>query len=252
MGDLARAAKPDISRLARRIKTAWTLRQEGRYDQLARSLPGLLVDARAAAHELHGRDQVKATAILIHAYNAASSVLKTLGSTPLALVAADRAVQTSSVTDNPALAAAGSYRVANVFLPAGETDDAIAVALEAASQIESFINRSPIEMATWGSLTLTAAAASAAAGDASQAWQLYGEASAAARMLGHDHADLYTIFGPTSVGMYGVCLAAELGASRDAIPSQPTDVTRPTPPAASRAAIALPAQPRQRLRTTWR
>jgi transcriptional regulator with XRE-family HTH domain/tetratricopeptide (TPR) repeat protein len=217
MGDLVRSGRPDLRRLGRRITNAWALRQEGRYDQLARSLPSLVVDARAAVHELRGAEHVKATAILVHAYNAASSVLKTIGSSPLALVAADRAIQVSAQIDSPALAAAGAYRLANVFLPAGQAMDALDVALEATSRVEPSINRSPIELATWGSLLLTAAAAAAATGDATQAWQLYGEATTASRMLGHDHADVYTIFGPTSVAMQGVCLAADLGAPRDAI-----------------------------------
>jgi hypothetical protein len=153
----------------------------------------------------------------VHAYNAASSALKTLGHTPLALVAADRAVQASTRIDDPALSAAASYRTANVFLPASQPADAKDTALGAASRIEPYISRSPIEMAVWGSLLLTAAAAAASAGDAAQAWELFGEAGAAARMLGHDYADLHTIFGPASVAMYGVCLSAELGAGRDAI-----------------------------------
>jgi hypothetical protein len=64
--------------------------------------------------------------------------------------------------------------------------------------IEPFIVKSPTEMATWGSLLLTAASADASAGDAALAWQLYGEASAAARMLGHDHADVHTYYAITS------------------------------------------------------
>jgi hypothetical protein len=140
-----------------------------------------------------------------------------LGHAPLALVAADRGVQASTRIDDPALSGAASYRIANVFLPANQPADAIDAALTAASRIEPYISRSPIELAMWGSLMLTAAAAAASAGDAAQAWELYGEAGAAARMLGHDHTDVHTIFGPTTIGMYGVCLAAELGAGRDAI-----------------------------------
>jgi hypothetical protein len=217
MDDVPDTGIPDLRRLDRRIKNAWLLRQQGRYDDLARTLPSLLVDARSAASQAPGRDEAKATAILVHAYNATSSTLKTLGHAPLALVAADRAGQTSTRIDDPALTAAAGYRIANVFLPAGPPAYAIDAALSAASRIEPFLSRSPIEMAIWGGLMLTAAAAAASAGDTARAWELYGEAGAAARMLGHDHADLHTIFGPTSIAMYGVCLSAELGAGRDAI-----------------------------------
>jgi transcriptional regulator with XRE-family HTH domain len=217
MDDVLDTDIPDLRRLDRRIKNAWILRQQGRYKDLSRTLPSLLVDARSALSQVRGKEEAKATAILVHAYDATSSTLKTLGHPPLALVAADRAGQTSTRIDDPALTAAAGYRVANVFLPAGPPADAIDAALSAASRIEPFLSRSPIELAIWGGLMLTAAAAAASAGDAAQAWELYGEAGAAARMLGHDHADLHTIFGPTSVAMYGVSLSAELGAGRDAI-----------------------------------
>jgi hypothetical protein len=67
----------------------------------------------------------------VHAYNAASSALKTLGDKSLALVAADRAARHGAAIDDPVLTASGAYRVANVFLPAGETADARSVALDA-------------------------------------------------------------------------------------------------------------------------
>ena len=44
-----------------------------------------------------------------------------------------------------------------------------------------------------------------------------GEAKAAARRLGTDHADLHTIFGPTSLAIQGVQVAAELGDGREVL-----------------------------------
>jgi hypothetical protein len=44
-----------------------------------------------------------------------------------------------------------------------------------------------------------------------------GEAKAAARRLGSDHADLHTIFGPTSLAIQGVQVAAELGDGREVL-----------------------------------
>ena len=107
--------------------------------------------------------------------------------------------------------------MANVFLPAGETADAKGVALDAAARIEPLMSHSPSSLAIWGSLMLTAAAAAAQSGDAPEAWHLLGEASAAARMLTRDHADLHAIFGPTIVSIYAVNLAAELDDSYEAV-----------------------------------
>ena len=44
-----------------------------------------------------------------------------------------------------------------------------------------------------------------------------GEAKAAARRLGTDHADLHTIFGPTSLAIQGVQVTAELGDGREVL-----------------------------------
>jgi hypothetical protein len=48
-------------------------------------------------------------------------------------------------------------------------------------------------------------------------WEFVGEAKAAARRLGSDHADLHTIFGPTSLAIQGVQVAAELGDGREVL-----------------------------------
>ena len=54
-------------------------------------------------------------------------------------------------------------------------------------------------------------------GDGGEAWELVGEAKTAARRLGTDHADLHTIFGPTSLAIQGVQVAAELGDGREVL-----------------------------------
>jgi transcriptional regulator with XRE-family HTH domain len=66
---------------------------------------------------------------------------------------------------------------------------------------------------------LAGASAGAAArnADASTAWELMGEARAASRLLGTDHADVYAIFGPTNVAIHGVQVAVELRNGRDAV-----------------------------------
>jgi hypothetical protein len=69
----------------------------------------------------------------------------------------------------------------------------------------------------WGSLLLTAALAAARQGDTSEAWELLGEGKTAAHRLGAEHADLNTIFGPTSLAISGVQLAAELEDGRDVL-----------------------------------
>ena len=64
---------------------------------------------------------------------------------------------------------------------------------------------------------LTTALASARQGDWVECWEFFGKAELAGERLGHDHADLHTIFGPTNVAIHGVQLSVELGDGRAAL-----------------------------------
>jgi hypothetical protein len=85
----------DVKALDHRVHTAWRLRQGSHYVELGQALPGLLADAHLASQELTGDQQVLAFAYLAHSYNTASSLLRKLGDDGLAMIAADRAVQTA-------------------------------------------------------------------------------------------------------------------------------------------------------------
>jgi hypothetical protein len=207
----------DVIVLDRRVNEAWKLRQGSHYMELGQLLPGLLVDAQVASQELTGDQQAMAFGLLAHSYNTASSVLRKLGDNGLAVIAADRAVQAARTAGEPLLLAASAYRLANAFLPAGRVVEAKEVALSAASGLESRLDASTAHLATWGGLLLTAAVAAARQDDSGEAWELVGEAKAAARRLGTDHADLNTIFGPTSLAIQGVQVAAELGNGREVL-----------------------------------
>ena len=196
---------------------AWKLRQGSHYIELSKVLPQLLADAQFTSHELAGDQQAVAFGLLAHSYNTASSVLRKLGDNGLAVIAADRAVQAARAVGEPLLVAASAYRLSNVFLPAGRVVEAKEVAISAAGGLETGLDASAAHLATWGGLLLTAAIAAARQGDSGEAWELVGEAKAAARRLGTDHADLHTIFGPTSLAIQGVQVAAELGDGREVL-----------------------------------
>jgi hypothetical protein len=211
LADTRLSGELDIDVLDRRVLEAWKLRQGSHYLQVGKVLPGLLADAQLASQELAGDQQAMAFGLLVHSYNTASSVLRKLGDNGLAVIAADRAVQAARTVGEPLLLAASAYRLANVFLPAGRIVEAKEVALSAAGALEPRLDASAAHLASWGGLLLTAAIAAARQGDGREAWELVGEAKAAARRLGSDHADLHTIFGPTSLAIQGVQVAAELG-----------------------------------------
>jgi hypothetical protein len=101
------------------------------------------------------------------------------------------AVCTAARLDEPIVAAAASYRLANVLLEAGRLDGTNDVAMQAATTVEPGTMQSSLSLASWGGLLLTAAVACARAGEEPRAWELLGEARAAGRMLGMEHADIH-------------------------------------------------------------
>jgi transcriptional regulator with XRE-family HTH domain len=208
--------KPDDTTLQRGVVTSWKLRQQGRYVDLGvmltKLLGGLDTAVRAAP-----RDDGLALRLSVHAYNAASSVCKTFGDPGLAVLCADRAVQAARAVDEPLLVAAAAYRLANVYLCSGDLPEAHEIALSGASIIESAMDASHARLATAGGLLLTAAVARARQQDARGAWELIREAEMVASKLENEHVGLHTIFGPTSVAIYAVAVAAELGDGRDVV-----------------------------------
>lgn len=207
----------DASALAAHAQQAWQLRQFARYDQLGALLSELIPQAEASFRAGQDDERQKAAASLVHIYNAASSLLKRYGDAQLAAISADRAVRMAQFVDAPVLVAAAYFRLANVLLTGGRLDEAESVAVRAADLIEPSKGTTPQSLATWGGLLLTAAVAAARRSDRTKAWELLGEASAASRLLGVDHADVHAIFGPTNVAIHCVQIAVELGDGHDAV-----------------------------------
>ena len=211
-------SQPDVTELGRRVRKTWELRQNARYVRLGAVLPALIVDVEAAARYFDADERVQAYRLLTHTYNTVSSVLKKLGDFEFASIAADRAIRAARAIDDALLSAAASYRLANVFLPAGRLAEAKDVALTAADALElSGSSSRRTHLAVRGGLQLTAAIATACQGAASEAWQLVAVAAIAANQLREDHADPYTIFGPTNLAIHGVQVATELGDGREAL-----------------------------------
>ena len=84
LGPQAPATEPaPIADLTKQVTTAWRLRQRANCDALGQLLPPLLsqAESRAAA----GSDEAEqAGRVVVHAYNASSSLLRKLGDGPLA------------------------------------------------------------------------------------------------------------------------------------------------------------------------
>jgi hypothetical protein len=198
----------DRAQLERDVVRAWELRQSSEYTRLSELLIDLLRDAGSR------QDDPPAT---IHVYNLASAMCKGIGAHEMSAVLADRAYQTAIQNESPLLIGAAKMRVANSYLGAGCYAEAIAVAAAAADDLSPRSNSAPEEIATFGSLVLTAAVASARMGESAQAWEFMGHARAATAYYHLDHADIYAVFGPTNLAIHGVQVATDLGDGREAL-----------------------------------
>jgi transcriptional regulator with XRE-family HTH domain len=205
--------RADDKRLQRGVVACWKLRQQGRYLDLATALTKLLA-ALDTAIRSGGGDESAPVRLSVHAYNAASAVCKKLGDPGLAVLCADRAVQAARAVDEPLLVASAAYRLANVYLCGGDLPQAYKIAMSGANVVQTDTDASAARLAMSGSLLLTAAVARARQQDAQAAWDLIQEADVAATRLATEHVGLHTIFGPTSVAIHGVAVAAELGDGR--------------------------------------
>ncbi len=204
-------------RLSDQATQLWRLRQQARYRKIADHLPRALACARGLEAEQGPGRQLAAQATLAHLYNAASSVAKSLGSFELAGIAADRAVKVADATGDPLLGGAAAYRLANVLLSARQFAPARAVAVGAADRLRPVMTASRSHTAMWGALLATAALAAARAHAAAEAWELLGASRVAGDLLGTEHADLFSIFGPANWLIHAVNVAADLGDAGEAI-----------------------------------
>lgn len=209
---------PDLQSLRQRVIDVWELRQSAQYMAMAEWLSDLLREAGAAVGETRTeQEQCRVTAIMVHAYSAASSLLKRLNAFELAAVAADRAYQAARSAGDELLRASAALRVANVFLSGGRCADAIDTAAGTADVLMGRKDSPAALTATCGALLLTAALAAARLNESVQAWELLGAARAASRRLAYDHADLHAVFGPANLMIHGVQIATELGDPREAL-----------------------------------
>jgi transcriptional regulator with XRE-family HTH domain len=213
----AECDRADDKRLQRGVVACWKLRQQGRYLDLATALTKLLAALDTAIRAGGSGDERAPVRLSVHAYNAASAVCKKLGDPGLAVLCADRAVQAARAVDEPLLVASAAYRLANVYLCGGDLPQAYKIAMSGANVVQADTDASAARLAMSGSLLLTAAVARARQQDARAAWELIQEADVAATRLATEHVGLHTIFGPTSVAIHRVAVAADLGDGKGVI-----------------------------------
>lgn len=191
-----RPAEPD--QLRTQLGDAWAAYWSGDYDLLSSFLPGVIDASRASA----SKD------LLAEACQIAACTLVHLGHSDLSLIAADAALR---AVEDPLLHAAVTGTHSWVLLNQARPDDAAAIAIREADQMEPRRKAAPAEVSLWGNLLMTAATAAARAGDDDEATDLLSVAHGAAARLGGPRNDYQTAFGVEQVMMQRVDVAVVAG-----------------------------------------
>lgn len=205
--------KPDLDALDDEVRELRTAYQAARYVGAGEMATMLIRRSLDAVSSASGDDRRRALMFLSCVYASSAALLSRVGETSLAWVAADRAVNSAQVVDDPELVAARLYRLAQALLHAGQLDDAHRVATTAAADPATVAPGSVAATALRGAPLLAAAHG----GDAQENLVLLRQARAQAEMLGEDRNDYSTAFGPTNVAIHVVSSAVELGDAADVI-----------------------------------
>lgn len=197
--------------LRQRVDEVWHARLSSRYQILEARLPAVVADARQAVVELDGDQRVMASALLAETFQCAAAVTAKMGLADVAWLAADRAVAAAEQSGDPVMIAASIRMLARSLEELGRPDKAEAVATAAAHMLEPDLGTaSPAHLSVFGALLLTAAVAAATQGDRVTASTLLAEATIAARRLGGDRNELWTVFGPTNVQIHRTAVLVSL------------------------------------------
>jgi transcriptional regulator with XRE-family HTH domain len=201
---------PTVEHLRRALDEVQAIRQRGSFAELGAVLPGLLAEARVAAHELTGPDQVAAYGILSEVFQIASTMMTALGKPDLGYVGLIRAQEAANRSNNELLHAMNVSALSWVFFKQGRLDDAESAALRQAEQMgPDFVRDSPERLAVWGILMLRAASAAVRNKQSDRSEEHMSLARAAAARIGRDQNIYATPFGPTNAGIASVNAAVE-------------------------------------------
>ncbi|MCT2280198.1 helix-turn-helix domain-containing protein [Micromonospora chalcea] len=205
---------PPLADMRKAVNHAWLTYQYGRYGMLTRALPKLLRDAQAADAGYAAGDQVREAAHLLgQVYQIASSVLRKLGESDLAWLAADRSMAVAQRADDPLLAGIATTRVCNALVAMGRPRPALELNVRIAGRLAPGGDNDvrPERLSVYGMLLLQGAMAAARIGDSATVDDLLAGAAEAATMLGGDHNYYWTSFGPTNLELHRAAAAVELG-----------------------------------------
>jgi transcriptional regulator with XRE-family HTH domain len=201
------------------VDRAWGDYWSGRFVELARTLPGLIGEARVTRRSV-GTAAVPA---LAQAYSAAACLLVHLGCDDLAAIGAERAIAAAAAGDDELLWATMHGTCAWALIAQARHAEAERVAIRAAERIEPRFSTATTEHLTvWGGLVLWAMAAAVEDARPATALDYIALSRVGSARMAEDRHDYQVNFGPTQVAMqatYAHAVAGEpdraLAAARD-------------------------------------
>jgi hypothetical protein len=208
--------------IRRNVPHAWLSYLHADYRALLRTLPGLLADAQRAG----AADRSAQTcAVLGEIYQVMACVLRKVGHTDLAWVAADRALATATQSRDALLAARAAVTLGGVVRDRGRPRQAMELCLTVAYRIAlpEPLDAGPGRLSVHGSLLLQAAMGAAGCGDEPGARELLDQAAEAAEIVGEGQNHQWISFGPTRVAR--VRLGAEVGLGKGVAAAEHQTIT---------------------------
>ncbi|WP_147268404.1 hypothetical protein [Spongiactinospora rosea] len=193
------------------------------YGELAETLPLLIGKVELAHIQANGEGEPSAQQLSSDVYAVAGWTLIKADSPIAAWLAANRAIQAAEAACDALRAAAATRCLAEVYMRAGNFEEATRTAFLAATYLDTAPRNAPRKtvLCLRGAALLSAAAASARREDRREAHIALKAAAACAWELAEDRADFGTVFGPTNVAIHKVAIPIELGNAREAIEHVP-------------------------------
>ncbi len=206
----------DATALQQQVREVWRIWQTSpqRYSAVQARLPVLLAQVQSQPSNTDG-DAKQTAACASDLYGLVRSYAKRTGRLELSLLAADRAIRSSELLDDPVQFAIARWNLAHVLLADRQIDGAEQVALRGAEAL-ALCPQSKPTLALHGSLLLVGAMAASRRGEHWTARRRVEQAMRLAERTGDCNAG-WTAFGPTNVAMHAVCIEVEAGEAAEAL-----------------------------------
>ncbi|MFJ9558212.1 helix-turn-helix domain-containing protein [Nocardiopsis sp. NPDC101807] len=194
-----------IAALAAELATAQRLRHASQHAKLGARLPALLAELMWHAYE---EDEPSAWRMLHTAHSITASLTRRLGFTDLASMVQERSAVSALRSQDPHLPLMVTHRRALLMMAVAAWAPAVKLLRRSMAQVD--LSRADA-VEVLGSLHLRAAIVSARNGDASSAWEHFGQAEEVSERAGRPSLDEHgTDFNPGNLVIHGAAISAEL------------------------------------------